>query len=133
GEAAGKHGAGVIAAEPAVLSFGADHPVAVELPVRAGLHAAEEARVVVAERKAVEIVAAAEGAAEMGADVEAGPGIIDRRGIGRRPVVVVARAEIGGGSWHGGRERNGRHSGKQDLFHFEVPRSFQARQARTSM
>src|SRR5438105_3480251 len=92
-----------------------------ELPVGAGLHAAEEARVVVAERKSVEVVVAAEGAAEMRADIEAGPGV-DRRGIGRRLVVVVAGAEIGGGSRQGDGERGGGHGGKQHLFHFRSPR-----------
>src|SRR5262249_22302536 len=65
--AAGKHGAAVVLAEQAVLSFGAHHPVAVELPVGTHLYAAEEARVIVGDRKSVEIVVGAEDAAEMGA------------------------------------------------------------------
>ena len=71
----------VIAAvgQPAVLGFGADHPIGRELIVEATLHAAEEARVAALQR-----VVARKGAADMATDIEAGPVIDDRgRGIGR--------------------------------------------------
>ena len=61
------------------LSLGADHPVGRELVVEASLHAAEEAGIA-----ALQGVVASEGAADMAADIEAGPVIDDRRrGIDR--------------------------------------------------
>ena len=107
----------VAIAEPAVLALDADDPVRRELPVGAGLHAAEQAGAVVAEHEAVEIVAAAEGAAEMAADIEAGP-VVDRRGIGRRLVVVGrARRDRRRGPARRRRRLRGPHGGEQELLH----------------
>ncbi|MGY4499063.1 hypothetical protein ACVWYH_002994 [Bradyrhizobium sp. GM24.11] len=88
-----------------------------ELPVCASLQTTEETAVaVVAGGEAVEIVVARERAAEMRADIEAGP-VVDRRGIGRRFVVIGAGTEIGTDG-RGRRaqceQRNGR---KQNLLH----------------
>ena len=81
------------------------------------LHAAEQARVVIAQHEAVEIVAGAERAAEMAADIEAGP-VVDRRGKHRRPG-IAARAEIGAKR---GRNEDGKGSGgEQDFFHLRSP------------
>src|SRR5262249_43137391 len=97
GEAAREHGAD-IAAQPAILTLRADHPVRDELPVGADLHTAEETAVAVAAGgEAREIVVAGEGAADMAADIEAGP-IIDRHRyrIGRRRAVIGTAPEICG-------------------------------------
>jgi hypothetical protein len=106
----------VIAAEPAVLALDADEPARCELPVAAGLHAAEQAGVGVAEREAAKIVAAGERAADMAADIEAGP-VEDRRGIGRRVVVMGAGAEIGAERRRGSAEHGESRGSEQNLFH----------------
>src|SRR5438552_9191365 len=113
----GEDGAEVVLAEPAILSFDTDDPARRELPVGAGLHAAEQARVVIAQHETVEIVAGAEGAAEMAADIEAGP-VVDRRGKHRR-LGIAARAEIGAKR---GRNKGGKgNGGEQDFFHLRSP------------
>src|ERR1700739_3223941 len=69
----------VVARKPAILGFGTDHPVRSELVVGTTLHTAQE--LAAASLKAV---VASERAADMAADIEAGP-VIDRlrRRIGR--------------------------------------------------
>src|SRR5207302_6398941 len=57
--AAGEGGGEVVLAEPGILALGAEHPVLRELPVKAGLNAAEQAGAGIAEHGAVEVVAAA--------------------------------------------------------------------------
>ena len=83
-----QHAVIVAAGQPAVLGFGAEHPVRRELIVEAALHAAEEAGVA-----ALQGVVTRKGAADMAADIEAGPVIDDLgRGIGRRLGVRVGPA-----------------------------------------
>src|SRR5205085_2311743 len=107
GEAAGEYRAD-IAAEPAVLSFGADHPVRSELVIRAALQTAEETAVaVVARAQAVEIIVARECAADMAADIEAGP-VVDRRRIDGSLGIRSSRAENGCKCWHGRADRDAR-------------------------
>ncbi len=66
-----------------------------ELPVAAHLDAAEEAGFVVAEREAIKGVAAGEGAADMAADIEAGPVVKSARRNRRRGFAVIgAGAEM---------------------------------------
>src|SRR5690349_12678057 len=73
GEAAREDSAD-IAGQPAILAFEACDPVRIELPVRAGLQAAEHPAIaIIAGGKAAEIIVARERAADMAADIEAGP------------------------------------------------------------
>src|SRR5205823_4250805 len=101
--AARKGGGEVVLAEPGILALGAEHPVRRELPVEAGLNAAEQAGAGIAQHRAVEVIAAAEGTAEMAADIEAGP-VVERRRIDGCLVVIGARAEIGASGGRGGGE-----------------------------
>ena len=78
----------IVVAGPAVLGFDARDPVRRELIVGAALDAAEEAA------GAQDAVVAGEAAAEMTADVEAGP-VVDRRHIGRSLGVARRGAEVG--------------------------------------
>src|SRR4051794_29817066 len=94
GDAAWEHRADA-AGEPGILAFDADTEVRVELPVRAGLQTAEETAVaVIAGGEAAEIVVAGERAADMAADIEAGP-VVNRGGIGgRRRLLIVTATQI---------------------------------------
>src|SRR6185369_2858236 len=67
--AAGEGGGEVALAEPGILALGAEHPVWRELPVEAGLDAAEQAGAGIAQHRAVEVVAAAAATTEMTADI----------------------------------------------------------------
>src|SRR6185295_4953661 len=94
--------------------FGAHHPVRRELIVEAALYAAKETGVA-----ALQGIVAREGAANMAADIEAGPVIHDLgRGIGRR-LGVRPRLHVGRKSWsrHGGQ----RGSAEHELLHFTIP------------
>src|SRR5580704_229068 len=68
-----KRHAGVVAVHPAILGFDAHHAIGRELVVEAALHAADEAGVA-----ASEVVVAGKSAADMAADIEAGP-VVDHR------------------------------------------------------
>jgi hypothetical protein len=114
-EAAGEGRVEAAIAEPAILAFQAEHPARRELPVGANLQAAEDAGAVIAEHEAAEIVAAVEGAADMAADIEAGP-VIDRRRVGGG-LLVVAAAEIGAEGRRGGADGREGRKGEQDLLH----------------
>src|SRR5205823_1595135 len=113
------------AGEPAILAFEADDPVRVELPVRASLKAAEHAAVaVVAGGEPVDNVIAGERAADMGADIEAGPAV-NRRSIGGRIRIGRGRVgrgravdEVGGGSRELCTEGCDRCGDKQQLLHW---------------
>src|SRR6185437_914837 len=86
-----EHDSRIVAAEPAILGFGAEHPIGRELIVVAALHAAEETAVA-----AFEAAVAGKRAADVTADIKSGP-VVDqlRRRIGWR-LGVGARRQIGG-------------------------------------
>ena len=109
-----QHAIVVAAAEPAVLGFGAEHPVRVELVVEAALHAAHEADVA-----ALQAVVARKGAADMAADIEAGP-VVDhsRRGIGRS-LGIGARRHVSRDRGSGKRDQSG--CAEQKLLHDWFP------------
>jgi hypothetical protein len=113
---AGEGGGEIALAEPGILAFGAEHPVRRELPIQTGLDAAEHAGAGIAQHRTVEVAAAAEGTADMAADIEAGP-VIERRRIDGRLVVVGAGAEIGAKGGRGGGEGCDGHEGSEDLLH----------------
>src|SRR5215471_20697992 len=111
-----EYGVDVVAAEPGVLGFGTDYPGRRDLPVEAALHTTEEARVVVAAgNEAAEGVVVAEGAAEVTADVEAGPVVDGSRN--RRWLLGVARTRrhVGCKCWRA--ECDERHSGEKKFLH----------------
>src|SRR5262245_35771344 len=106
-----------VATEPGVLGFGTDHPVRRELPVETTLHAAEEARVIVAAgNEAVEGVVVAEGGAEVTADIEAGPVVDGSRDRRRLLGVARTRRHIGCKCWRA--ECDERHSSEKKFLHF---------------
>jgi hypothetical protein len=114
-----------IAAEPGVLALDADHPVRRELVVEAGLHAAEEARVVVvADDEPAKGVVVAEGGADVAADVEAGP-VVDRGGNRRRGLGVGARGQIGSEGRRA--ESDERDRCEKQFLHFVLVSSIQRR------
>src|SRR5260370_267763 len=96
--------AGIVAAQPAVLGFDTQDPAGGELIIKTALHAAEEAGI--AARQAI---VARESAADVTADVEAGP-VVDRRGVSRRSFGVGAGRKIGCECWHGRAESDEGHS-----------------------
>src|SRR5579872_1087389 len=108
-----EYDAAVVAGNPGVLGFRADHPVRGELIVSAALHTAEEAAVVVVTGgQAAEIGIAREHAAEVAADVEAGP-VIERSDIGRRLGIGGGPGrKVGSQCWHGRAEGDESHSCK---------------------
>src|SRR6266576_6517378 len=101
--AAGEQHAVVAVAEPGVLGFDTDNPTRGELIIGAALHAAEEAAIV-----AIKAIVAGERAAEVSADVEAGP-VVDRLRVGGS-LGVRTRGEIGCECWHGRADSDERHS-----------------------
>ena len=65
------------------MAFRADNKISGELPVGAGLHTAEQSRIVIGEHETVECVAAGErylAGAKLGQSIEAGDAGIDRAG-----------------------------------------------------
>jgi hypothetical protein len=99
-----------------VLRLDTHDPIGRELVVEAALDTAEEARVA-----RLEAAVAGKGAADMAADVEAGP-VVDhlRRRVGRS-LGVGARLHVGCGSRRGQRKQGNRT--QQNPFH-DHPRSF---------
>ncbi len=69
-----------------------------------------------AQHRTTEVVAAAEGAAEMAAEIEAGP-VVERRRKNGRLFVVGAPAEIGAEGGRGGGDGGDGHEGCEDLLH----------------
>src|ERR1700730_15807204 len=99
------HAVVVVVAQPAVLGFGTENPALGELIIGTTLHAAEEAAIV-----AGQAVVARERAADVTADIEAGP-FVDRRGGGRSFGGGASR-KIGCHCRRGRAERNEGHSAK---------------------
>jgi hypothetical protein len=110
--------AAIVAAEPAVLPLDTDQQIRGELVIGAGLQAAEQSAImVVAGDKTVENFVAAEGAADVTADVEAGPVVDWHRGIGRS-LAVGASPEIGRKCRHGRAESDEGHTTEQEFLHW---------------
>src|SRR5258705_1244623 len=92
--ASGKEHAIVVVGKPAVLGLGTDHPVGCELVIEAALHAAHEPAAA-----SLQAVVARERAAEVAADIEAGPVVNHlRRRIGRS-LGVGARRDVRREGW----------------------------------
>src|SRR5438034_7510884 len=102
--AAGEQHAIVAVAEPGVLGFDTDNPARGELIIGAALHATEEAAVV-----AVQAIVASESAADMSANIEAGP-VVDRLRDVRGSLGIGTSGEIGCECWHGRAESDEGHS-----------------------
>ena len=94
----------VAVAEPGVLGFDTDNPARGELIIGAALHAAEEAAII-----AIKAVVAGKSAAEVTADVEAGP-VVDRLRHVSGSLGVRTRGKIGCECWHGRADSDERHS-----------------------
>src|ERR1700731_4625995 len=125
-ESAGEEDAVVAAAEPVVLAFDADEEVGGELVIGAGLPAAEQsALMAVADRKTADDFVTADGAADVAADVEAGPGV-DRAGVGRSLGVGLG-AEIGGDCRDGCAESGQNRDNGQEFHWFGLQRTPRAR------
>src|SRR5262249_53158235 len=88
-----------------------------QLPVRAGLEAAEHAPIaIVAGTEAAEIIVARERAADMGAEIESGP-VVERWRVDWRLLVGPAIAEIGGVGRERRAEGRDRDRREQNLLH----------------
>src|SRR3954452_6612173 len=108
--------AAVVGRQPGILGLDTHDPIGRELVVEAALNTAEEARVA-----RLEAAVAGKGAADMAADVEAGP-VVDhlRRRVGRS-LGVGARLHVGCGSRRSQRKQGNR--AQQNPLH-DYPRSF---------